>query len=362
MELTNSTERKLNDLNPKDRHSLIDQSLFISEIKAAYEGFSLRLEELEKIQITLQDQDPIRDALDEIFDERVGAQLSSEIVSKLAKSWDQRKSEGRPPGTRDDIKHKDPDPVFYYAQQAYEKRIGDLLVWEQIKAHTKEKEIRSVVFLTDDAKDDWWWSFEALGRNRLGPRPELVEEIKREAGAEYFYMYGSYQFIEHAQNLLNAPVEPQIMEQIRDISILDSSSVNYFELPYSAVIKAVREWIVQNNPHGRVEERLVPDWIVQFDGGKIIQYDLLAVDDIYDIKEHLPKAFDRGFNFLNDDTIMYCQILLCKPSREIDNLVRKISSEYIAAGGGRFQLIVGGITGDFEKLDSLQFSVRLNMS
>jgi DNA repair exonuclease SbcCD ATPase subunit len=55
-------------------------------------------------------------------------------------------------------------------------------------------EMRPVIFISDDAKEDWWWIHK--GR-KLGPRPELIEEFQ--AGSDQdFHMYEFGQFLRFA--------------------------------------------------------------------------------------------------------------------------------------------------------------------
>jgi hypothetical protein len=53
---------------------------------------------------------------------------------------------------------------------------------------------RPVIFISDDAKEDWWW----IHRGRkMGPRPELIEEFQSEAG-QGFHIYEFSQFLRFA--------------------------------------------------------------------------------------------------------------------------------------------------------------------
>lgn len=53
---------------------------------------------------------------------------------------------------------------------------------------------RPVIFISDDAKEDWWW----IHRGRkMGPRPELIEEFRGDAGQD-FHIYEFSQFLRFA--------------------------------------------------------------------------------------------------------------------------------------------------------------------
>jgi PIN domain-containing protein len=55
-------------------------------------------------------------------------------------------------------------------------------------------EKRPIIFISDDAKEDWWWIHK--GR-KLGPRPELVEEFMAESDQD-FHIYEFSQFLRFA--------------------------------------------------------------------------------------------------------------------------------------------------------------------
>ena len=78
----------------------------------------------------------------------------------------------------------------------------------------KAKEKKSpVIIVTDDAKEDWWWKHQG---KIIGPRPELVEEMRATANVS-FYMYRSDQFLEHAARYLKQHVDQAAIAEVRDI-------------------------------------------------------------------------------------------------------------------------------------------------
>ena len=71
------------------------------------------------------------------------------------------------------------------------KKFGDLIIWKDMITKAKSEK-KPVIFITDDDKEDWWRKHK--GR-KLGPRPELLDEFKRETGQE-FHIYKFDRFIE----------------------------------------------------------------------------------------------------------------------------------------------------------------------
>jgi hypothetical protein len=66
----------------------------------------------------------------------------------------------------------------------------------------REANIEDVLFVTDDAKEDWWWMVSSGGIKTLGPRPELVREIMERADVRRFWMYNSERFLQFASKEL----------------------------------------------------------------------------------------------------------------------------------------------------------------
>lgn len=94
-----------------------------------------------------------------------------------------------PPGYMDSKKDKDKiGDKYSYGGLVYHRKFGDLTFWKQIIEEAKSRKIKHLIFITDDDKEDWWLIADYMGEKQIGPRPELIEEIRREAGTEHFYM------------------------------------------------------------------------------------------------------------------------------------------------------------------------------
>jgi hypothetical protein len=114
-----------------------------------------------------------------LLEGRVGEKWPAEQLNAIKKEGEDRYARKVPPGYKD-IK-KDGGELGKY---------GDLIIWKDLIAKA-EAEKRPIVFISDDAKEDWWW----IHRGRkLGPRPELVEELKDRTGQE-FHIYEFAQFL-----------------------------------------------------------------------------------------------------------------------------------------------------------------------
>jgi hypothetical protein len=112
-----------------------------------------------------------------------------------------------PPGYKDSGKNN----KKMYGDLLIDNKYGDLIQWLQIIQ--KAKSICSnVIFVTDDAKEDWWW--QSNGKT-IGPRPELVTEFKNKTDFD-FYMYTPDNFIRHANEYLNTKVTQKVINEVHE--------------------------------------------------------------------------------------------------------------------------------------------------
>jgi hypothetical protein len=136
------------------------------------------------------------DRLTELLDGRVGEKWKPEKFNALKKEGEERYSKKIPPGYKDSKK----DAGEY-------DKFGDLIIWKDMIAKSMAEK-RPIVFISDDAKEDWWW----IHRGRkLGARPELIEEF-RAATDQDFHIYEFSQFLQIA-----AERHPEIQAGVEEI-------------------------------------------------------------------------------------------------------------------------------------------------
>jgi hypothetical protein len=114
-----------------------------------------------------------------------------------------------PPGYKDENKKT----VKRYGNLVLQDKYGDLVLWRQIIAKAKDEQ-KPIIFVTDDAKEDWWWVRQG---NTLGPRPELVTEVKAETGKS-FYMYSSDRFMTFARDYLQIEIEQDAVDEVQEVA------------------------------------------------------------------------------------------------------------------------------------------------
>ncbi|MFM0069567.1 PIN domain-containing protein [Paraburkholderia sediminicola] len=210
--------KKLQRLELEKRGIDVDVDEMLRELETANTKIVEAVRKAHNEQMDISSHDPVRTALDDLLgDGCVGlAPENQESLNSLIKDGEQRYIDKIPPGYRDAGKGKNPaDAYFLFDGLKYERQYGDLIIWRQLLNHAKENKTKLILFITSDRKEDWWW--EEHGRT-LGPRPELVREIKAISDVEHFWMYSADQLLKHAASYLGAEVSEQAVTQVEDIS------------------------------------------------------------------------------------------------------------------------------------------------
>jgi hypothetical protein len=181
------------------RHSRIDTDKVIEGIRLAVDGAVRELRESRaRHPVYGFAEDSIRDRLTLLFeDDRVGKRDAPADALKKAEA---RFKANMPPGTKDKSKG---------GQEQY----GDAIIWLQLLEFAPKSVSKSLVFVTDDRKTDWWW--EERGET-LGPLPELIQEMS-DAGATY-YQYKPASFLEQAAAFLHDEPVAAAAVEVRDVA------------------------------------------------------------------------------------------------------------------------------------------------
>jgi predicted nucleic acid-binding protein len=239
----------LGKLRLQERHSLINPDPLLSGLKALTENFSLELEKLQKNQQTLSGEDQLKNRLEALFSERVGPAIADQKqLDTLYKEGEARYKVLIPPGYEDDWKDIDGPDEFVHAGLFYKKKYGDYIIWKQMLEHCKSIGTKSLIFVTDDNKEDWWRVLDVDGPKTIGPRPELIDEARRDGGVENFLMYSSSNFLKHAKSALLASVSDAAIEEVKEISsTVESSPLQWTEEKRDRGLDALRNWLLNNS-------------------------------------------------------------------------------------------------------------------
>lgn len=227
----NNINNLVKNLSSKDRHP------FLSEQELPdFEKYSTKLiTSLESQQQTLLDKfsnDEILSFIENMFDGKTGKAYEQEDLDKIVTEGETRYQREIPPGYKDSKKESSDDPY---------RKFGDLLVWKQTIDHAKDKN-KSVIFITDDKKEDWW--LEQSGRT-IGPRPELIEEFCDET-EQKFWMYTVDRFIQESAKIAKTTISDDVIQEILKVS-QESKFTDEDETPSISVSQETTERTDESN-------------------------------------------------------------------------------------------------------------------
>ncbi|WP_299005901.1 PIN-like domain-containing protein [uncultured Shewanella sp.] len=164
-------------------------------------------------QPCVRSHDSIRDKLNEVIEGKVGQPpKDQEWLNNLYKEGKERYENKIPPGYKDFNKSKSENNTFSYNGLKYDRQYGDLILWKQLIEKAKGEDIKNVIFVTDDSKEDWWYILESRGKKQVGPHANLQSEIYREADLDMFHMYNTPAFLESGKEILKLVVHDSSIE------------------------------------------------------------------------------------------------------------------------------------------------------
>jgi len=159
----------------------------------------------------------IHSRLGDIFEGQIGPPPSEEDLIAAYQVGQDRFDSGIPPGLKD-------VPEKRKSNRPDREVFGDYLIWKGILEHAKALS-KPVIFVTEDAKEDWWLKEE--GRT-LGPLPELRKEFISEVGKQvHFYRVGY--FLEQARERISAQVSTGSVEDVQ-ATAPEGGSSDQFEI------------------------------------------------------------------------------------------------------------------------------------
>lgn len=201
---------KLHRLELRKRHSLINPDELTEKIEDAFNEYENHLGEIEKEQVDIYQKDFIRDEIDTIFKDKTGESFSQEELNEIYKEGALRYKQQRPPGFEDEKEKK--DKFYFHNDLTVRREFGDLIYWKEVIRYVDKNNIKKLVLVTDDDKDDWW---QKIGSKKIGPRKELISEITSQTELEMFHMYNSEKFMEFAKKFLRVRIDKDTIEQIK---------------------------------------------------------------------------------------------------------------------------------------------------
>lgn len=184
------------------------------EINGAFEEVIENIKGLKRELLDVSRYNKVKEEIDKVLEGKIGPMPTQKWLDCVCTDGAKRYQERRPPGFEDAPSKG--ETCKHHGGLVFKNKYGDLILWRQMLEEVELlNDIEHVAFITDDAKEDWWWK---KGYEQFGPRPELVEEIREEAGVSVFGMYRSGDFLEKAREYLGASVDDESIKQVRNIT------------------------------------------------------------------------------------------------------------------------------------------------
>lgn len=212
-----AVNKKVVSLQIEKRGLGIDPNPLIQELRSANEKLVDAVQKAHQSQLDIAVSDPVREKLDELLQGKIGpGPKNQDELNGLIIDGEDRYKNKIPPGYEDAEKDKNPsEAVFYHDDLIYSRKMGDLIIWRQLINHAKVEGVKSVLLVTSDRKEDWWWREKG---KTIGPRPELAREIEKCADVGLFWMYSSSQFLENAKPFTEVDISEQSVTQLEQVA------------------------------------------------------------------------------------------------------------------------------------------------
>lgn len=212
------------------RHPYINIKDIKNKVERCAESIKKSLEKQERAHPDYSKGDEILQSITELFDGRVGNDFEDKDLEALYKEGEKRYANQVPPGYCDEKNKKD---------KAKRNLYGDLIVWKQTIHHCKEP-AKSVIFITDDHKPDWWDKVEG----KHFPRKELIKEFTDNTG-QSILIYDSGRFLEYAKRNKELKVSQKTINEVEKVKseiIRRNEQAHYGNIFSGINFDAIREF------------------------------------------------------------------------------------------------------------------------
>lgn len=195
------------DLNPFKRHPFIK----IDEVKLE---FSKKIEKVKKDLLKQSEKHPeylksdeILPSITDLFNGKIGKNYSDQELQSIFDKGKSRYEKKIPPGFSDIPNKKNKGDKHLY---------GDLIIWNQLIDKSKNSK-STIIFVTDDRKEDWWLKFKG---QTINPREELIKEFFDETGFRIL-IYQADSFLNFAKEKLNSKVKEESIKEVKQLRMED---------------------------------------------------------------------------------------------------------------------------------------------
>ena len=218
------------------RHPYINMKDIRSKVERCAASIKKSLDKQKENHPDYVNEDKILNAITDLFDGRVGEDFAEKELEALYKEGEKRYANDVPPGYCDEKTKKDKPKRHLY---------GDLIVWKQTINHCKELS-KSVIFITDDHKPDWWDKVDG----KHTPRKELIKEFADSTG-QSIIIYDSRKFLEYAKNN-KVKVSQKTINEVEKVKSIDRRRLT--EEIWDRILDARRYVQEQNDYYSQILE------------------------------------------------------------------------------------------------------------
>jgi hypothetical protein len=201
--IENNLEQIKNKTKSKEKHPFfedINLEDFVESFRKLKSKSEAEIKSQNEILLKKLENDVILNFINSNFS--IGYKYSYSEISNIVAEGEFRFRNSIPPGYKDES-----------SKQGFQK-YADLIIWKQIIDYSKKFD-KSIVFVMDDLKEDWW----ILDKRRkpLSPRAELLEELNS-ASKRRFWMYQTTEFIKKSKTIIKSKIQTKSIEDILAVS------------------------------------------------------------------------------------------------------------------------------------------------
>ncbi|MFJ6415408.1 PIN-like domain-containing protein [Paeniglutamicibacter sp. NPDC091659] len=191
-------------LNEYKHHPSLNRAEMATELDELFDAFSEKLDNRQQTheEWILGAGDPQQTfvRISDLFSGRIGASFTGEELSEICEDGAKRYEQKIPPGYKD-------------ANKSNDNKFGDLIIWKEV-LKLGEAQKKPVIFVTDDAKEDWW----RIERGKTqGPRVELIDEYWA-ASEQRIHFYEPLQFLKFAKERTHIHVSEDSLDEVEEVS------------------------------------------------------------------------------------------------------------------------------------------------
>lgn len=211
----------VSDLKLNERLPSVDQehNKFKKDILDKISEYQEFINSENKKQPEVRSGDKIRKELYKIFEGKVGNKPSDQLwLNKIYEEGEIRYKNNIPPGYKDKNKSNSDDNLFNYSNLDYKSQFGDLIIWKQIIEKANDVQIKNIIFISDDIKEDWKYIIESNGKKILGCRAELREEICLKSNIDNFSIIQSFELLKLNNKISTNKINENSIKEIKNTS------------------------------------------------------------------------------------------------------------------------------------------------